>query len=466
MITKEELQELLQSTETCRVEKTVSTTNKDKFCEAICAFANDMPNSNKPGYLLIGVDDNGKRCGLKVTDTLLKNISSIRTEGNILPLPVMNVDYIPFDDGDVLVVEVTPSEFPPVRYHGRTYIRIGPRKDKATTQEESMLVERRSANFPTFDTTPCTEATLDDIDTKLFVNEYLPKAIDEDVLAADNRSIKEQMASLRLYNLKYDCPTYSAIILFGKRPKYFLSGDYTQYVHFDGADNAAPIVKEKEFEGNLMTLLPRIDTFIGDSLITARPVPVTNLREETVRNYPKWAIRELVMNALMHRDYKTNTPTKLYQYADRLEITNAGGLYGNARPENFPNVNDYRNPIVAEALRVLGYVNKFNRGVARVQEELTENGNGKAKFDVSKLTVFSVVVNDNATQTDTAKTTAKTTAIITAIKENPDIQLKDLAVLLDISVDGVRWHLTKLKKKGVITREGSSRNGKWVVVEG
>ena len=60
-------------------------------------------------------------------------------------------------------------------------------------------------------------------------------------------------------------------------------------------------------------------------------------------------------------------PTKLYQYSDRLEITNAGGLYGNACPENFPNVNDYRNPIVAEALRVLGYVNKFNRGIAMVQ---------------------------------------------------------------------------------------------------
>ena len=192
MITKDELIELLQSTETYRVERTVSTTNKDKFCEAICAFANDMPNSNKPGYLLIGVDDNGKRSGLKVTDALLKNISSIRTEGNILPFPVMTVDYIAFDDGDVVVVEVTPSEFPPVRYHGRTYIRIGPRKDKATTQEESMLVERRSANFPTFDTTPCTEATLDDIDTKLFVNEYLPKAIDEEVLAADNRSIRSR----------------------------------------------------------------------------------------------------------------------------------------------------------------------------------------------------------------------------------------------------------------------------------
>lgn len=53
MITKEELLALLNSTETYRIEKTVSTTNKDKFCEAICAFANDMPNSRKPGYLLI-----------------------------------------------------------------------------------------------------------------------------------------------------------------------------------------------------------------------------------------------------------------------------------------------------------------------------------------------------------------------------------------------------------------------------
>ena len=462
MITKEELQELLQSTETFRIEKTISTTNKDKFCEAICAFANDMPNSKKAGYLLIGIDDNGQRNGLKVTDALLKNISSIRTEGNILPLPVMNVDFVSFDDGDVLIVEVFPSEFPPVRYHGRTYIRIGPRKDKATTQEENMLVERRSANFPTFDTTPCSEASLDDIDTKQFINEYLPKAIDEEVLAADTRSIKEQMASLRLYNMKYDCPTNAAIILFGKNPKYFLFGDYIQYVSFGGKDNAAPIIKEKEFIGSLMTMLPRIDAFIGDSLIVSRPVPVTNLREETQKNYPKWAIRELVMNALMHRDYKTNTPTKLYQYDNRLEITNAGGLYGNARPENFPNVNDYRNPIVAEALRVLGYVNKFNRGIARVQEELEENGNGKAQFDVDKLTVFSVIVNDNAN----AKTSTKTsTKIMDAIMENPNISLDELSDKMGISRSGVRWNIDKLKRDGRIKREGGRKNGRWVVIE-
>ena len=112
------------------------------------------------------------------------------------------------------------------------------------------------------------------------------------------------------------------------------------------------------------------------------------------------------MNAVMHRDYRSNTPTKFYQYKDRLEIVNPGGLYGNARPENFPDVNDYRNPVIAEALRVMGYVNKFNRGIARVQKELVENGNGRAAFTVDKVTVFSVNVTNAKAENVSAGTDA------------------------------------------------------------
>ena len=79
MITEKELDVLISSVETFRIEKTVSTTNMDKFCEAICAFANDMPNSKKNGYLLIGVNDNGSRCGLKATDELLLKLSAIKS---------------------------------------------------------------------------------------------------------------------------------------------------------------------------------------------------------------------------------------------------------------------------------------------------------------------------------------------------------------------------------------------------
>jgi ATP-dependent DNA helicase RecG len=101
------------------------------------------------------------------------------------------------------------------------------------------------------------------------------------------------------------------------------------------------------------------------------------------------------MNAVMYRDYESNTPTRFYEFENRLEIMNPGGLYGNANPENFPTVNSYRNPVIAEAMKVLGYVNRFSRGIVRVQEELLENGNSKATFDFSKRTVFEVIVTNS-----------------------------------------------------------------------
>ena len=115
-MTQEELHKILTIDENYRIERTVSTGNMDKFQEAICAFANDLPGSRKKGYLLIGVLDNGKICGLSVDDALMKKISGIRSDGNILPLPMMTTEKVSTPDGDVLVVEVTPSFDTPVRY--------------------------------------------------------------------------------------------------------------------------------------------------------------------------------------------------------------------------------------------------------------------------------------------------------------------------------------------------------------
>jgi ATP-dependent DNA helicase RecG len=214
MITKEKLTELLQSSETYRIERTISKSNTDKFCEAICAFANDLPGSKKNGYLIIGAEDDGSiQKGFKVDDTLLKNIASLRSSGNILPLPTMTVDKFEFPEGDLLVCEVQPSYFTPVRYRGRIFVRIGPRRDIASEDEERILTERRTANMATFDVMPCLRAKLTDIDVEGIRNGYLPKTISEEVLVVDRRSIEEQMASVGFYDMEHHCPTYAAIIL-------------------------------------------------------------------------------------------------------------------------------------------------------------------------------------------------------------------------------------------------------------
>lgn len=160
---------------------------------------------------------------------------------------------------------------------------------------------------------------------------------------------------------------------------------------------------------DLTKMLPTLESFVKDAIITQRPVPESLFRERTIWNYPEGAIRELLMNACMHRDYQANMPIRLYQFDDYIEVMNAGGLYGEARPENFPSVNDYRNPLVAEAMRVMKYVNKFNRGVTRVQEMLKDNGNPPAEFDVNTITAFRVNVHDT-NEADLSKGTSQGTS--------------------------------------------------------
>lgn len=392
MVTKEDVSKLLHCTETYRIERTTSTGDMDKFQEAICTFSNDLPNSRKKGYLILSARDDGSLSGIKVDDALMKKIAGIRSDGNILPLPIMSVEKVEFEEGDLVVVEVSPALVPPVRYRGRTFIRIGPRRDIASESEERVLLEKRTSYMATFDATPCFEASLKDIDTRFIENEYLPQIIDNDILRTDKRPLKEQLAAIHLYDTTHDCPTNAAIVLFGTNATFFLHGCYVQYVHFEGEDAGSEILNERQIRGSLCSILPKLESFVKDAIVTARPMPVSILREQIVFNYPELALRELLMNACMHRDYQSNMPIRIYQFSNRIEILNAGGLYGEARPENFPTVNDYRNPIIAEAMRGLKYVNMFNRGIQRVKNMLKENGNPEPKFNVSKVTAFEVTV--------------------------------------------------------------------------
>ena len=491
MISKEALQGLLSEVESYSLEKTTSTDNMDKFCQAICAFSNDMPNSKKNGYLLIGVKDNGELSGLKVDDKLLLKIANIRTDGNILPQPLMNVESISFDKGDVLVVEVQPSEFPPVRYRGRIWVRMGPLKSMATEAEIKQLTERRLSNIRTFDAMPCLGTTINDLDISLIKKEFLHRAVAEDILAEDRRSLEEQLATLGLYDLRYGCPTNGAIVLFGKNPELYLHGSYVQYVRFKGSDRGGDILNEHKFAGNLCSQLPKIDVFVETSISQKRPIPISVLREKTVSKYPYWATRELLMNAIMHRDYESNAPVQFYEYDDHIEIQNPGGLYGKVSKENFPNVSDYRNPFIAEAMKTLGYVNRFSRGVYRVQKELNENGNGKAIFDLSLYTAFRVIEpisdlyfeegfgeeesnDEKAPEKALEKALEKAPekapekvkeTIFNLLKKNPSFSAKEIATKIQKTITTVKYHLRKMTDEGVIKHEGATKSGKWVILK-
>lgn len=168
MLSPEQITGYLQDIESDRIERTTSVNDTDKFCEAICAFSNDIGNTGKTGYLFIGARNNGSLSGLKATDKLLTDLAGTRSDGNILPQPALTVYKTSFTEGDIVVLEVQPSNFPPVRYKGKIWIRVGPRKAIANETEERILIERRSFYTGYFDTRPCFQAKLDELKLELF----------------------------------------------------------------------------------------------------------------------------------------------------------------------------------------------------------------------------------------------------------------------------------------------------------
>lgn len=393
MLTPEQVQEVLTSTEADRIERTRSTKDTDKFREAICSFSNDMPGHGKPGYLLIGVEDDGSLSpGFAATDELQMQFASYRDDGQILPQPMLSVFKQPHPaGGEFLVVKVEPSDLPPVRYRGRIHIRVGPRKATASESEERRLLEKRSSHFRTYDVTPCWGSTLEDLDLDLFMNTYRRRAIDPEVIKENGRELVLQLAALHFFNLNRNCATNAGVIVFGKDVLLRFPGSYVQYVKFAGKSLGDEVAEARVFDGNLLELMWKVSRFI-ESSFTEKPVYESGLQERIIWDYPPEAMRELLVNAVLHRDYQSNSPVRFYFFEDRIEIQNTGGLYGEASKENFPHVTDYRNPVLAEALMVMKYANRYGRGISKAQGLLAENGNRPAEFEIGsnyiKVAVF------------------------------------------------------------------------------
>ena len=142
MLSDDTLLELIHRGESDRVEFTESTTDMDKVRQAICAFANDLPDHRQPGVFFMGLKDDGSSAGLTIDDRLLQTLGGLRNDGKILPFPAMEVDKRTLNGIDVAVIQVEPSDNPPVKVDGRCWIRVGPRRAQATAGEERRLTKK------------------------------------------------------------------------------------------------------------------------------------------------------------------------------------------------------------------------------------------------------------------------------------------------------------------------------------
>lgn len=379
----EELKGLLLDLESDRVERTESRGDGAKVRQAICAFANDMPGHDQPGVFFIGAKDDGSCANLNITDELLRTLADMRSDGNILPIPTMTVDKRTIDGCSLAVIVVQPSLFPPVRYKGQIWIRVGPRRATASAEDERRLNERRRSKDLPGDLHSVASASIEDLDLDVFSRVYLPSAIAPEVLRVNQRTPEQQMMSLRFLSAQ-GSPTVIGLLAIGKQPASLIPGAYVQFLRIDGVSLTDPIADQKEVHGPLPDLMRQLDEILRANIHIATDIrsSPTELRNP---DYPLDALQQLVRNAVMHRDYATsNAPVRVTWFADRVEILNPGGPFGLVTRSNFgmPGIADYRNPNVAEVMRNLGFVQRFGVGIQIARKSLTDNGNPDLEFRV------------------------------------------------------------------------------------
>jgi ATP-dependent DNA helicase RecG len=361
-----------------------SLADADSIYKTICAFANDYSGHRAEGVIFIGRGDDGGCANITISDEeMLDFVGRVRESGSILPLPEISYRQTVLDSCQVLCLVVRPSASTPVQYGGTVWIRQGPSTRRAKPDEIRVLTERRINS--SFDARAANGASYEDLDEFYLQEVYIPNAVSYEALQENNRTLQDQLASLRILTPEFK-PTNLGILVASNVPRRFLPGAYVQFLNIEGKELSDPVKDNAEISGRISDVLRLTFDKVRANIEIRTETNALGQRIDRP-TFPYEALRELIANAIVHRNYETsNAPTRITWFNDRVEIHNPGGPFGHVTDQNFgqPNVTDYRNPELAAALKTLGFVERFGSGIAKVRQQLKRNGNPDVEFEPRK----------------------------------------------------------------------------------
>ena len=323
----------------------------DEYLKWVCGFANAQG-----GRIYIGKDDNGNIVGLKnhkrqmeEIPNKIKNLMGIVAEVNLLQ-----------EDGKYFIEIVVQPYSVPISLRGRYYYRSGSVKQELTGAALSEFLLKYAGQ--TWDNMIEPNATFDDIDEKT-VKIFLKKAEEAGRLPdIDGLSTPELLEKLRLAingQLRR-----GAIILFGKDPGRFYTNTFVKIGKFENDDFT--IRFQETEEGNIIQLVDKVLRTL-DYKFLIRNISFKGMNRVETLEYPIDALREMMLNALIHRNYM-GSPTQIRVYDDKMEIWNEGSLPTTITLSQLKEKHSShpRNPALAEACFRGGYIDSWGSGIMKI----------------------------------------------------------------------------------------------------
>ena len=438
----------MQNTETNRIENKEQL-NED-FEQEVIAFL----NYKEGGIIYVGINKNGQVVGVENTDLTQLQIKD-KIKNNIQPstLGLFDVTVETIDNKEVIKVIISSGTEKPyyLRKKGRTpegcYIRVGSSKERMTERMIDDMYARRIKNTLKEIDSPRQELTFNQL--KIYYEEHGLKLNDNFLQNLD------LLTSEGKYN-------YNAFLLADENT---VSIKLVRYL----GTNKLELLENLEF-GNrcLITATQRILDRLDVENTTYAKIEYFGRKEQ--EKIDSKALKEAVINAIVHNDYSYGNSPIIELYSDRIEITSAGGLPQELSQEEFlEGVTAPRNKELIRVFKDVDLIENIGSGVLRILDAYDKSC---FKFMDHFLRVsFKYKENpfeyDQETSQETYQKQLNETQykIIALIKQNPNITQKEMANMLEISREKVKYHIAVLKENNVIVREGSTKKGSWKVLK-
>lgn len=443
------LKELLAQEEGKTLEFKENASSLSGIVKAVVAFAN-----TSGGTIIVGVEDKTKKV-VGLADPLEEEARIINAiSASITPLFRPNIEIQTYKSKALVIIQVPYSVGP---YYFKkdnqqiAYVRFG--SSNRIADEDAIATMKSLMKNTTFDEIPCYHATKDSLDWS---------AIEDSFKSVDKEITKVKAKSLGLYS-NVDLPSNGGVLLFGKDREAIFPDAKIRCVKFQSTTKEKS-VDSIEIDEHLPNAIDEVIYFIDKN--TSVQTTIGKKRRISAHQYPPVAIREAVINAIVHADYSIKgSSTLVALFDDRIEITNPGCMpYGLSIEDAIAGSSRARNRVIARTFHALELIEQWGSGLQKIIEACAKLGLREPVFEEIGSQFRVTIYSENEDRA--ADLTGWKAELVNVLRKKNEISTGDAAKLWDIDPRNARVRLNQLVELGLIARIGTSKNdpqGKYIL---
>jgi ATP-dependent DNA helicase RecG len=455
------LLKLISRGETESLEFKESLRLKEEIGQAVSAFSNA-----NGGLILIGVSDDGTIIGVDIGRNTLEELANY-IKRNTDPAIFPSVKVLDADGKKIIVIEVKESAEKPVFFKNHAYKRVGKTNQRISSSELRKLA-KESGERVYWDERVCEEANLEDIDEEK-VKFYLekrqeirgikkPEKMDFKTLLLNIKAAKEVNGEIKLTN--------AGILFFAKNPQRFILQSQLRLARFAGNELTRDFLDRLDCSGAIWKQIEQAEDFIRKNIRLFGFRTGFSFGRIDKLEYPMKAIREGVINALIHRNYYEPADTRVMIFDDRIEIVNPGSFPEGVTPEKPRHIPV--NPVLCQLVYDVGFIEKYGTGIYMIKELCEEYGIPGPEYEISDIETKLVfksggkaVVISEIEKLGVELNERQSRALKYAFREG-FITNKIYAEINEVSNKTASLELKTLVRKDLLGVEGRGRSTKYV----